>query len=76
MGDNIHYIKEKAEQIESICHNVKLECAPEKEFSCSIGISIFPNDGETYTQLYEKADKAMYYVKANGKNNYSFAEKL
>ena len=24
----------------------------------------------------EKADKAMYYVKANGKNNYSFAENI
>lgn len=74
VGDNTHYIKEKAEQIESICHSVKLDCAPDKEFSCSIGIATYPNDGETYTQLYEKADRAMYSVKRNGKDGYAFNE--
>lgn len=73
-GDNVHYAKEKAEQIKSICHSIRLDCAPDKDFSCSIGIAAFPNDGETYTQLYEKADKAMYSVKKNGKDGYAFSD--
>jgi diguanylate cyclase (GGDEF)-like protein/PAS domain S-box-containing protein len=34
----------------------------------SIGISLYPKDGES--SLIDKADKAMYFVKSRGKNNY------
>ena len=36
----------------------------------SIGISIFPNDGDDVNTLMKHADTAMYYVKEKGKNNY------
>ena len=36
----------------------------------SIGISIFPNDGDDANTLIKHADTAMYYVKEKGKNNY------
>ncbi|KAA0548168.1 diguanylate cyclase [Bacillus sp. BGMRC 2118] len=35
----------------------------------SIGISVFPRDGEDVKTLFEKADKAMYWAKDKGKNN-------
>lgn len=35
----------------------------------SIGISTYPMDGEDLNTLFEKADKAMYRAKDNGKNN-------
>lgn len=35
--------------------------------SVSIGIALAPNDGETYTDLFLAADKAMYAAKKNGK---------
>lgn len=77
-GDDSDSIREKAEKtakdILKICRSVRLESLPEKEFSCSVGIALYKNDGTTYAQLYEKADKAMYSVKKNGKNNYAFAE--
>jgi diguanylate cyclase (GGDEF)-like protein len=41
--------------------------------SSSIGISIFPNDGETVEELMLMADKAMYNVKKSGKGTYAFA---
>lgn len=40
--------------------------------SVSIGIAIYPFDGKTYEQLYNNADKSLYYVKRNGKNSFSF----
>ncbi|MCF6202287.1 MAG: EAL domain-containing protein [Methylococcaceae bacterium] len=38
----------------------------------SIGISLFPDDGEDVNILLEKADAAMYNVKESGRNNFCF----
>ena len=38
----------------------------------SIGISIFPKDGQLPDQLLKNADMAMYSAKAKGKNNFQF----
>lgn len=40
-------------------------------FTVSIGISTFPEDGDTTTTLFESADKALYKSKNAGKNTYS-----
>lgn len=72
IGGNISLIEEKAKEIENICHSIQLECSPDKEYSCSIGIALYPDSGLSYSELYERADKAMYYVKKNGKNGYAF----
>jgi len=39
----------------------------------SIGISIFPQDGDAVDTLMNMADMAMYRVKQGAKNNYAFA---
>lgn len=38
----------------------------------SLGISTAPSDGENFVELYGRADKALYYVKKDGKNAYHF----
>lgn len=42
------------------------------KITASIGISIYPNDGITPEALLQHADKALYYVKEHGGNNYRF----
>lgn len=40
--------------------------------SCSVGISLFPDDGRDIDILFRNADAAMYEAKSNGRNNYQF----
>jgi len=40
--------------------------------SFSIGIALFPDDGETMDTLIKHADIAMYHVKRHGKDGYEF----
>ncbi|MCV6636709.1 EAL domain-containing protein [Candidatus Albibeggiatoa sp. nov. NOAA] len=40
--------------------------------SVSIGVSIFPQDGDTVTTLMKNADAALYNAKEQGRNNYQF----
>jgi diguanylate cyclase (GGDEF)-like protein/PAS domain S-box-containing protein len=44
----------------------------EVHISASIGIAVYPNDGESIDELLRHADIAMYQVKALGKNGHSF----
>jgi len=40
--------------------------------TASVGISVFPSDGDNADALLKNADAAMYYAKARGRNNYQF----
>lgn len=49
-------------------------CIDKRELyvTCSIGISIYPNDGELPENLLRNADSAMYKAKSEGRNSYQF----
>lgn len=44
----------------------------ELTLSMSIGIAMYPEDGQQFHQLYKHADIAMYKAKESGRNRYSF----
>ncbi len=43
-----------------------------RHVSVSIGIARYPEDGVSFDKLYMNADKALYYVKQNGKRGFHF----
>ena len=61
-----------AVEIISDLHGKIAECGYDTNTSISIGIAQAPEDGSEFTQLYNSADKALYYIKQNGKNSYHF----
>ena len=65
-------IVNKAKSIGKAFRKTYSEDGEEVTVSASIGISIFPMDGDDYEELLDKSDKALYEVKKNGKNGFCF----
>jgi diguanylate cyclase len=47
----------------------------EFHLSTSVGVALFPRDGEDDTTLLKNADTAMYHAKENGRNNFQIYSK-
>ena len=57
--------------ISDLCYKIEQKKF-ETNTSVSIGIGQFTDDGDDFGTVYNAADKALYYVKQNGKNSYHF----
>lgn len=57
--------------IEAMAHPFLIE-GREIFVTISVGIAIFPVDGESIDALLKNADSAMYYAKEKGRNNFQF----
>ncbi|MBO5342367.1 MAG: diguanylate cyclase [Lachnospiraceae bacterium] len=68
--------EEIVEYCEMIIHQLEEDIADvinNKDIvTVSMGIAQVPVDGYDYLSLYTKADKALYFVKQNGKNDFHF----
>ncbi|WP_419095296.1 putative bifunctional diguanylate cyclase/phosphodiesterase [Ureibacillus endophyticus] len=72
---NIHHPREAAKFAEEVIREVEQPIMINNQelfVSTSIGISIYPHDGVTTEELVNRADKAMYFSKQNGRNRFSF----
>ncbi|MTV37083.1 putative bifunctional diguanylate cyclase/phosphodiesterase [Duganella radicis] len=56
---------------EAVLQSISL-CGQEVQVSCSIGVAVYPNDGDDAETLLMNADAAMYRAKEKGKNNCQF----
>ncbi len=69
--DTIDLIKRKAMELnKSLQLNYELD-GVSVDLSSSIGIALYPEHGDSFKDLYEKADKTMYSIKQKGKNNFA-----
>lgn len=73
--DRIEGVEEVAivtEKIFTCLNSPFILAAHELNISASIGISLFPDDGESNEDLIRTADMAMYTAKGQGRNRYTF----
>lgn len=69
----INQIKETALLLIQNLNHAIMNCIGYLEgVGVSVGISVADRDGKDFLTLYHKADKALYYVKQNGKHGYHF----
>lgn len=67
-------VLQKAEQMCNLLKTVYSSGQHRVEVSVSIGIAFFPQDGEHFNLLYDRADIALYQVKKLGRNGYRMFE--
>ena len=72
---SIEDVKKKAESLCSKIHDAYTGEKQDYIVSISIGISLYPEHGNTAEELLERADKALIYVKKHGKDNYQIFNK-
>lgn len=71
-------IDETSERIKKALDNIKAKNmhvsseGKSMNITLSIGISTFPDNAQTYEDLYKKSDVALYESKHNGKDQYTF----
>lgn len=73
--ENVNNTNEISEVAREICRLIAMPIKmKDSDFivSASIGISVFPEDGDDTESLIRQADDSMYQVKAQGGNNFSF----
>lgn len=63
------------EKILSLCKKPFYVSEKQYHISCSIGVSISPDDSISSSELIRKADMSMYQAKKMGKNKYHFFDK-
>ena len=73
---------DQPDNIHSVTHRILLALGQDIQhkdaclnITASIGISFFPEDGETVEDLLQAADTAMYHGKKRGRNTYQFYRK-
>lgn len=65
------FLLRKAEEIAEGFEHIAYKDIEKSTISMSIGIAICPDHGNTFLELYKKADAALYQAKALGKNRAS-----
>ncbi|MBF0273825.1 MAG: GGDEF domain-containing protein [Nitrospinae bacterium] len=63
-----------AEKLISVINNPITISHFECKVGASIGVSIFPDNGDTPEKVIKKADNALYEVKRAGKNNFRMSD--
>ena len=72
----VKYDKDVKAMAKNLCRTIRRAITFENkkiELGASIGIALYPDDGESPEQLISVADDAMYRVKNENKNGYAFS---
>lgn len=66
----VELAEDRARQIIAAFQGLFRESLTDGRLSCSIGIAVCPRDAVTYQDLFERADRALYRAKSEGKDQF------
>jgi len=69
---NLNQVATLAQRVLSAAMKPMVILGEECRVTASIGISVYPSDGDDEQTLMRNADMAMYFAKEEGKNNFQF----
>ena len=64
-------VENRCVQLLDAFHNVMQSQLRGRYLSCSVGVALFPQHGSSYSELFQRADQALYYAKDRGKSSYA-----
>lgn len=68
---NAQVARSRCAQLVEAFRNVLRDHLQGKRLSCSVGVSLFPEHGTSYVELFQRADQALYQAKAKGKDGFA-----
>jgi diguanylate cyclase (GGDEF)-like protein len=68
---NMNMGKSLETRVSDLCNLIYDDCTWGISVSASFGIAVFPYDGTTFDELYQKADIALYKAKAQGRGSFA-----
>ena len=63
-------MENRVKSLQEKIREIHMEGMEKHIFTLSAGIAFAPQDGDTFMELYQKADLALYQVKRSGRNGY------
>ena len=63
-------VEGRCQRLLNILHSIFQDQKYKLPLSCSIGVALSPEHGKTYYELFNRADQALYWAKAEGKNDF------
>lgn len=67
---SLNLLQNRLDRLMTVFHTVLYDRVPEANLGCSVGVSLCPQHGVKYEDLFHHADQALYQVKGHGKNGY------
>lgn len=71
-SNNIRLLIDKTEDIREIVRNTYIGEDLESSITCSVGITLYPDDGTTFEELFRNADAALHKAKVFGNDRCEF----
>ena len=65
-------IRKEAKRVEDFFKDFKAGEYTKYSATASIGLAIYPEEGEDFESIYKAADRALYMAKERGKNQLAF----
>ena len=65
-------LENRCQNLLNVLHGIFQNHKNKLPLSCSVGIALSPEHGKTYYELFNRADQALYWAKAQGKNKFVF----